>query len=185
MAAFLLSRNGRVLDIDERSAAFLRLEAVLGLRYNRIWSPEPEFNAILSGAIERVAGFGKAETLICLCKVAAQTRYAILLQPDQSQNVACMVFPLGRRRIASALQLMSLFGLSAAEARLARALCHGETLEEYAEAQGVKLPHDKDSVASCLCKNPNGQAGNSGQLNFRNSATALDDSRLGSTTRLA
>jgi hypothetical protein len=87
VAAFLISSNGRVLDIDERSAAFLRLEAVLGLRHNRIWSPEPEFNAILSGAIERVAGFGIAETLICLCKLAAQTRYAILLQPNQSQNV--------------------------------------------------------------------------------------------------
>lgn len=152
VAAFLISRNGRVLDIDERSAAFLRLEAVLGLRYNRIWSPKPEFNALLSDAIERVAGLGKAETLICLCKMSAQTRYAILLQPNQSQNIACMVFPLGRRRIASARQLMSLFGLSAAEARLARALCHGETLEEYAGAQGVKLPTIKTQLRAVFAK---------------------------------
>lgn len=152
VAAFLISRSGRVLDIDERSAEFLRLEAVLGLRNNRIWSPEPEFNAILSGAIERVAGLGKAETLICQCKVAAQTRYAILLQPNQPQNVACMVFPVGRRRIASARQLMSLFGLSAAEARLARALCHGETLEEYAGAQGVKLPTIKTQLRAVFAK---------------------------------
>jgi len=161
VAAFLISRNGRILDIDERSAAFLRLEAVLGLRHNRIWSPEPEFNAILSSAIDRVASLGKAETLICLCKVAAQTRYAILLQPNQgageiqaekSQNVTCMMFPLGRRRIASARQLMSLFGLSAAEARLARALCHGETLEEYAGAQGVKLPTIKTQLRAVFAK---------------------------------
>lgn len=150
-----------MLDLDERSAAFLRLEAVLGLRHNRIWSPEPEFNEILSRAIERVAHRSKAETLICLCKAAAQTRYAILLQPnngsgitqtEQSQNVACMVFPLGRRRIASAQQLMSLFGLSAAEARLARALCHGETLEIYAGTQGVKLSTIKTQLRAVFAK---------------------------------
>ena len=110
------------------------------------------FNAILSGAIERVAGLGKAETLICQCKAPAQTRYAILLQPNQSQNLTCMVFPLGRRRIASVRQLMSLFGLSAAEARLARALCHGETLEEYARAQGVKLPTIKTQLRAVFAK---------------------------------
>lgn len=72
--------------------------------------------------------------------------------PGQTRNVACLVFPLGRRRIASARQLMSMFGLSAAEARLARALCHGETLEEYAEAQGVKLPTVKTQLRAVFGK---------------------------------
>lgn len=161
VASFLISRNGRILDIDERSAVFLRLGAVLGIHHDHIWSPEPDFNAILFRAIERVARLGKAETLICQCKVAGQTRYTILMQPNlgagkiqtvPSQNVACMVFPLGRRRIASARQLMSLFGLSAAEARLARALCHGETLEEFAGCQGVKLPTIKTQLRAVFAK---------------------------------
>jgi len=91
-------------------------------------------------AIDRAARGSEAETLICQSNVSAQTRYTVLLKPNregaktlsgQSQNVACLVFPLGRRRIARAWQLMSMFGLSAAEARLARALCHGETLNEF------------------------------------------------------
>jgi DNA-binding CsgD family transcriptional regulator len=116
---------------------------------------------LLSSAIERVARLGNAETLICECEPAGKTRYTILLQPNSgagkiqaepSQNVACMVFPLGRRRIASARQLMLLFGLSAAEARLARALCHGETLEEYAGSQGVKLPTIKTQLRAVFAK---------------------------------
>lgn len=161
VAAFLISRTGRILDIDERSATFLRLGAVLGIHHNKIWSPEPNFNALLSSAIERVVRLGKAETLICECELAGKTRYTILLQPnpgagkiqtEPSQNITCMVFPLGRRRIASARQLMSLFGLSAAEARLARALCHGETLEEYAVSQGVKLPTIKTQLRAVFAK---------------------------------
>lgn len=88
-------------------------------------------------------------------------RHSILLEPNrdgmkalsgQLLNVACLVFPLGRRRIASARQLMSMFGLSAAEARMARALCHGETLDEFARAQGVKIPTVKTQLRSVFAK---------------------------------
>lgn len=47
---------------------------------------------------------------------------------------------------------MSMFALTAAEARLARALCHGETLEDYAEAHGVKLPTVKTQLRAIFSK---------------------------------
>ncbi len=47
---------------------------------------------------------------------------------------------------------MSMFALSPAEARLARALCHGETLEEYASAQGVKLTTVKTQLRAVFAK---------------------------------
>ncbi|KAB2920652.1 MAG: hypothetical protein F9K30_16110 [Dechloromonas sp.] len=161
MAAFLVSPSGRILDIDERSAAFLRAGGVLEIRHNQIRAATPEFNDMLLKAIERAALGSKAETLICQGNAPRQTRYTLLLEPSlhgaqpsqgQSQNVACLVFPLGRRRIASARQLMSMFGLSAAEARLARALCHGETLEEFASAQGVKIPTVKTQLRAVFAK---------------------------------
>ena len=49
-------------------------------------------------------------------------------------------------------QLISLFGLSPAEARLTRALCHGETFEEYADAQNVKLPTVKTQLRAVFAK---------------------------------
>ena len=47
---------------------------------------------------------------------------------------------------------MDMFGLSAAEARLARALCHGDTLEDHAQAQGVKITTVKTQLGSVFAK---------------------------------
>lgn len=166
VAAFLVSPNGRILDIDERSVAFLRPGGVLAIRHNYIWTPHPAFNVDLSTAIDRVSRRGSAETLLCQGDAPAQTRYLLLLEPNRDgattqpgplQNVACLVFPLGRRRIAGARQLMSMFGLSAAEARLARALCHGETLDEFAGAHGVKIPTVKTQLRSVFAKTQTGR----------------------------
>lgn len=126
------------------------------MRHNRIAPADSGFNAVLLKAIGRAAASGMPETLICKDDGTTQQRYAVLLQPASGTkpagNVSCLVCPLGRRRIASARQLMSMFALSAAEARLTRALCHGETLEEYAIAQGVKLPTVKTQLRSLFSK---------------------------------
>lgn len=161
VAAVLLGANGRVLDIDERSAKYLRTSRVLGLRHNRLYAQEKDVNEHLMRAIDRVSAFGKADTVICSVGRNPSARYAILLQPNPRHSlvmpieihpVVCFIFPLGRRRVASAQQLISLFGLSPAEARLARALCHGETLEEYAEAQSVKLPTVRTQLRAVFAK---------------------------------
>lgn len=161
VAALLVSPGGQVLDIDERSANFLQRGGAIEVRHGHFGAGDPGFNGLLMKAIARVAREDQAETLICPSGAPTQARYTILLEPSQhgeqtlpgqARNVACLVFPLGRRRIASARQLISMFGLSAAEARLARALCHGETLEEYAEAQGVKLPTVKTQLRAVFGK---------------------------------
>lgn len=161
VAAFLVNSNGRILDIDERSAGFLQSSGVLVIRHNRVFALIDEFNELLLHAIDRVAAVGKPETLICSSNAESPARYTILLQPNQgnapigsniSRTIACLIFPFGRRRIASVRQLMSLFGLSPAEARLTRALCHGETLEEYADAQSIKLPTVKTQLRAVFSK---------------------------------
>lgn len=161
VAAFLISPGGNILDADPRSAAFLHGGGPLDLRHNRLHALDPELHEALTHAIARTADTGMAETLIARAGGLSSTRYAILLHPvpDASRTnalrlgkIACLIFPLGRRRIASARQLMSMFALSAAEARLARSLCHGETLDEYAKAQGVKLPTVKTQLRSVFAK---------------------------------
>lgn len=161
VAAFLVTANGRFLDIDGGSADFLSSSGVLGIRNNRVSALDNVFNEVLLHAIEQVAAAGEPKTLICPGNAVSPARYAILLQPNQGKaaigsniprTVACLMFPLRRRRVTSARQLMSMFGLSPAEARLARALCHGETLEEYADAQGVKLPTLKTQLRAVFAK---------------------------------
>lgn len=160
VAAILLGANGCVLDIDERSANYLRSSCVLEIRRNRLMAQERAVNDHLIHSIDRVSSGSKADTLICSGRNSAE-RYAILLQPNprndllkprQPRTVLCFIFPLGRRRVASAQQLISMFNLSPAEARLARALCHGETLEGYAEALGVKLPTVKTQLRAVFAK---------------------------------
>lgn len=161
VAAMLVGASGRILDIDEHSANYLRSSRVLGIRHNRLFARTNDFNDQLLRAIDRVSAGGRPETLVCSESTKTGARYSILLQPNLGRSavmpsktcqVACIVFPLGRRRVASAQQLMSMFGLSPAEARLARALCHGETLEEYAEAQSVKLPTVKSQLRAVFAK---------------------------------
>lgn len=161
VAVVLVGRNGRVLDIDERSAEYLRTSSILRISHNRLYAQEKDDNDYLAQTIYRVSACGKPDTLIFSAVRNATARYAILLQPNprnssatpsETPPVFCFIFRLGRRRVASARQLISLFGLTPAEARLARALCHGETLEEYAKAQNVKLPTVKTQLRAVFAK---------------------------------
>lgn len=161
VAAVLVRANGFVLDIDERSAEYLGSSHVLGIRHNRLFAHDKDVHDNLVSSIARVSVDCNPETIICSVDGIFSTRYAILLQPSSGntfstqeavQSVACFIFPLGRRRIASARQLISMFGLSPAEARLARALCHGETLEEYSKAENLKLPTVKSQLRAIFAK---------------------------------
>lgn len=161
VAAFMVTPAGRFLDVEVGSAAFLQSGRPLAIRHNHIWACDPDFNEVLMNAIGRVARSMAPETLVCGTGQPQQLRFTILLQPiaraqaingEQGWNVACLVFPLGRRRIAGARQLMGMFGLSAAEARLARALCHGDTLEDHAQTQGVKITTLKTQLRSIFAK---------------------------------
>lgn len=161
VASILIGANGRILDIDERSEEYLRSSRVLGIRHNRLMAWEKDLNDRLAEAIVHASASGKPATLICPSGGNSAARYVILLQPnpgkapsvqENNHKVACFIFPLGRRRVASAQQLVSMFGLSPPEARLARALCHGETLEEFAKSQNVKLPTVKTQLRAVFAK---------------------------------
>ena len=71
---------------------------------------------------------------------------------SKTPNILCLVAPLDKRRFATARQLMDLFGLTAAEARLARGLCQGDSLEEYTQDQGVCLTTVKTQLRAVLAK---------------------------------
>jgi len=59
---------------------------------------------------------------------------------------------VGARRLATAAQLMQLFGLSPAEARLLRALVQGTTLDDYARECDVRLTTLKTQLKSLFAK---------------------------------
>lgn len=161
VAAFLVAANGRIREMDERSAEFLHSSGVLVIRHNRLFAPDVVFNEVVLDTLARVAAGGEPETLMCASTTTSAVRYTMLLQPNPPNpkaplgaqtTITCLIFPLGRRRVASVRQLIAMFRLSAAEARLARALCHGETLEQYADAQGVKISTLKTQLRAVFAK---------------------------------
>jgi DNA-binding CsgD family transcriptional regulator len=73
-------------------------------------------------------------------------------QTSSAADVLCLIAPLDGRRIATAQQLIDFFGLSRAEARLARAICHGDSVENYARDHGLRLPTVRTQLSSVFNK---------------------------------
>ena len=165
VASILLTPSARILDCDQRGQSFLRRGSLFSVLHNKLCCNDQNQNAKVRNAISETSKTGRATTLLLTPLDSPRQRYSLALvrlsnrstcsgSPTEiSQgNVLCLVTPLDRRRIATANQLMDLFGLSAAEARLARALCHGDSLEEYATDQELKLPTVKTQLRSIFAK---------------------------------
>lgn len=165
VASILLTPSARILDCDQRGQSFLRTGSLLSVLHNKLRCNDQNQDAKVYDAIVETAKTGRATTLLLNTRDRPLQRYSLvfvrLSQRISSSettietspgDVLCLVAPLDRRRIATVNQLMELFGLSAAEARLARALCHGDSLEEYATDQGLKLPTVKTQLRSIFAK---------------------------------
>lgn len=165
VASILLTPRARILDCDQRGQSFLRTSGLLSVWHNTLRCNDQNQNAKVHDAITETAKTGRATTLLLSPLDHSLQRYSLVLvglskrthcfessTESSSGNVLCLVAPLDRRRIATASQLMDMFALSAAEARLARALCHGDSLEEYANDQGLKLPTVKTQLRSIFAK---------------------------------
>lgn len=165
VASILLTPSARILDCDLRGQSFLRTGGLLSVLHNRLRCCDQNQDAKVHDAITETAKTGRATTLLLNPLDRPLQRYSLVLVRLSKRipnlgltsefspcNVLCIVAPLDRRRIATTNQMMDLFGLSAAEARLARALCHGDSLEEYATDQGLKLPTVKTQLRSIFAK---------------------------------
>lgn len=165
VASILLTASSYVLDCDLRGRAFLTTGGILGISNNKLRCCDHSFDIRLDEAIMETAKSGRATTLLLAPPDRPLQRYSVVFvsltkrtkdlwatKQNFAGSVLCLVAPLDRRRFATARQLMDMFGLSAAEARLARALCHGDSLEDYAADQGLKLPTVKTQLRSIFAK---------------------------------
>ena len=164
-AAFYLARNGAVLGCDRRAESFLKSGDVLRLANGLLNCAEqklqPAFNVALAEAVDA----GRPKSILIHRYAQPERRFSLSLTPMEDHqsltsvgapngaaNILCLVAPLDGRRMATARQLMDLFGLSAAEARLARAICHGSSVEEFARDQDVRLSTVRTQLSAVLHK---------------------------------
>ena len=158
VASILLTPGACVLDCDQRGLSFLKTGGLLSILHNRLRCCDHVQDNKVQEAIKETAESGHATTILLTPLDCPQQRYSLaFIRLDKGtqnliENVLCLVAPLDRRRFATVRQLMALFNLSAAEACLARALCHGDSLDEYATDQGLKLPTVKTQLRSVFAK---------------------------------
>jgi DNA-binding CsgD family transcriptional regulator len=150
VAALVLSPLGRVLDCDQRGESLLQIGDVLRLSDGQLRWAEPAMQTRFAAAVAETAATGRTTNVLLESRSQSHRRFSLTLKRMQRREagasnesvgeVLCLIAPLDQRRIATARQLMDLFSLSAAEARLARALANGDSVEEYARDHDVRLP---------------------------------------------
>lgn len=165
VAAIILTQTGRVLDCDYRGESFLKAGHILRLTGGQLCFADPGFQPSFNLALKETVGSGRTTNILLHAPEQSDKRFSLTLTKMQHRpgavnnggapnvpDILCLVAPLDGRRIATARQLMDFFGLSGAEARLARAICHGDSVEEYARDQGLRLPTVRTQLSSIFNK---------------------------------
>jgi DNA-binding CsgD family transcriptional regulator len=154
-AAIALNSNGSVCVSNREGERLLQAGRFFGQASHRLIAKGPQAFAF-AALLHRVQTSGIAESLCLHCpsfKMPAYVTVSKLPQRDTADSFygAALLLIIGqpdKQRIASAQQLSQVFRLSAAEARVAHAFAHGQTLEETAKNQGVKITTVKSQMAS-------------------------------------
>jgi DNA-binding CsgD family transcriptional regulator len=158
-AAFTLSAKFAVLAMNKRAQALLAQGKGFTADRNRLTAKgngETDLTALLvrvlkTGAPESMA-FAPVSELDVLHITASRLRAEVKAGDDVAFKVLLLVTQPGYHRVATVGQLMQIFQLSPAEARLSRAVAHGQDLEAFALEQGVKMTTIRTQMASIYGK---------------------------------
>lgn len=143
-------QQGRWLVVQQRhlrTAAGLQADLpALLRRVLRTGVPE-------SAVLRRAPGLNDADPWCAVTVSCPRTEHdqAVRAIHPRAALLIYLTVPEAQRH-ATAVQLMQMFGLTQAEARLAHALVQGSTVDEYAEAQGLAMPTVRSQVRAVLDK---------------------------------
>lgn len=162
LAVIAVSPTGRLLYCNRNGEALLKAAEVLRINNGVLACANGVQEKSWAEILGAIVKTGRPANLLLNHSIRPDERYSVTLTPlpkrggfslaGEPEGVLCLVVPLDHRRMATARQLMELFGLSAAEARLSRALVAGDTLETYALENDLKLPTVKSQLRSVFEK---------------------------------
>jgi DNA-binding CsgD family transcriptional regulator len=158
-AAFTLSAKFSVLAMNRRAQALLAQGKGFSVDKNRLVAKgvgDTELKALLT----RVAKTGSPESMAfspisekeVLHVTASRLPSDVEAGGEVGFKVLLLVTQPGYHRVATVRQLMQIFNLSPAEARLASAVAHGQELETFAAEQGVKITTVRTQMAAVHAK---------------------------------
>lgn len=157
--------HSRILLANKRAEAMLRTECYVVAREGRLLSAT---GLELAGAIARVAANGQPVGVQLMprsrdaLEPACSATLTRISEGSPAQGlpwhrtggpvVLCALTVHGRQRHASVRQMMDLFGLTAAQSRVARCLLSGSTAEEVATALDVRISTVRTHISVLLRK---------------------------------
>jgi DNA-binding CsgD family transcriptional regulator len=141
--------HGRVVFVNEQAEAMINASGTIVLRSGFLSASDTDLSNRLKAAILNAASAsacesfpvpaapGRSEDLLLTVAPLRESApaWTVLVRP----SVLILIRSRARLRILGVGQLLQLFPLTPAEARLARALAHGQTPEEYASETGVSI----------------------------------------------
>ncbi len=162
LGVIAVNKTGGLLYCNRNGEALLKAAEVLHLRHGVLACANEAQEKCFAEILDVTVKTGLPANLLLNNKARLDERYSVTLTPlpkrgefslaGESEGVLCLIVSLDHRRIATARQFMQLFGLTAAEARLARALASGETLEGYSRENDLKMPTVKSQLRSAFEK---------------------------------
>lgn len=168
----LLDGQGKVVFSNQRGQALLRAQDCLGLKKGCLRAISVAGQVLLGGALTRVLQTGLPESLrlftvssapstqadatpaphcLTLTRLTRDAQLPAHALHARAELLVLVSVPHAQRSV-TAHQLMQLFSLTHAEARLAHALARGWSVDEYAKMQGLGLPTVRTQVRSVLDK---------------------------------
>jgi len=150
-----LDRAGQLRYTNGRGEALLRGGGNLRLVEGRLKGGDAKLDAALGSALQRVRSERRPVSVKFgggLCMTAMPLPFGGFLGLGKDDAVLLLLTEVTHQRIATARQLIELFGLTPAEARLARALAQGETVESHAVGEGVGLPTVRAHLSKVFAK---------------------------------
>jgi len=155
----LLDEHGTVLHLNAAARSLVGPASSLRLASRRLSAHDPSSAGALDAAWQRLRASNHPQHVL----VSGPSRIAVTLCPAPAAEIAgptgaggmrywVFITPLARKQVPAATKLAALFGLTPAEARLARSLVAGRTLDEAARDGGVKASTVRSQLLSVLAK---------------------------------
>ncbi|MFY9476178.1 MAG: hypothetical protein WAQ08_00660 [Aquabacterium sp.] len=162
MGILTLSDSGQVLAANPRGESLLRGASPLRLCEGKLAGQQAHDTAQLVKTLRHTVSRGEAAHArlggegpwgTCYVTMMPAPTNTFWTVSEHRKLVLCLITESTlARRVASARQLMELFTLTPAEARLARAIAQGNSVEDHVRAEGVRPATARTQLQSIFAK---------------------------------
>jgi DNA-binding CsgD family transcriptional regulator len=157
-AAFTLGAKLNIVSMNKHAESLIVEGHYFGVSRQTLFAKGPR-SADFLALLQRVTKTGVPEsTLLAPTKLGEIIHATVSRFPasggisTQAATLLVLISQPNRYRVATIEQLIQVFKFSPAEARLARAVAHGQELESFALEQGVKMTTIRSQMASIFTK---------------------------------